>query len=352
MYTVKSTIPVSYKFIDSQGNLRDKVVINDSKLKNTYFDGSSVGFCHAHDSDLVLVPDEKSIHRDPIRNMSSVFCFIQRPNGKRLDYDFRTQAERAMTQQVNGALFGVEPEFFVCGRDIINGNKLMPIDLDSSIELQNEKQYKWYGCLPPLDNFQSLRDEIAKYLETAGLHVEAIHHEAAPGQCEFSWRCNDLLTTADQMLLFKYIVVATCASRDLVADFRAKPFDGINGNGCHVHQSLPIMRSFGQFGETKDGNKFVEAYAQGLVDHYDELLEVCCVGRTSKSRLVPGFEAPTKENNGWGWHDRTKTVRIPAGGERVEYRLPDPEMNPYVTLPKMLKFGYEAIKRELNEKGI
>jgi glutamine synthetase len=94
-----------------------------------------------------------------------------------------------------------------------------------------------------------------------------------------------------------------------------------------------------------DTDKLLEAYAQGLVDHYDELLAVCCVGKSSHKRLVPGFEAPTKENNGWGWHDRTKTVRIPGAGGRVELRLADPDMNPYVALPLMLKFGYEAVKK-------
>jgi glutamine synthetase len=112
-----------------------------------------------------------------------------------------------------------------------------------------------------------------------------------------------------------------------------------------VHQSIPLMKVLSSEGKQDERNKVVELYAQGLVDHYDELLKVCCVGDTSMDRLVPGFEAPTKENNSIGWHDRTKTVRIPGSGERLEYRLPDPEMNSYLAISLMLRFGYEAVKK-------
>jgi len=339
--SVRSTDFVSYKLIDSQGNLRDKIVRSGKKLKNTFFDGSSFGFMPTNKSDLMLVPDLESEHYDPIRKMRSVFCFIRSPDNKEIDGDFRTMANRAMNEddQTIGALFGVEPEFFVCKYD---GDDYIPADYQDVSEFDTEEQYKWYGCLPPLDSFQPIREKISKYLECVGIDIEAIHHEVAPGQCEFSWKCANLLKTADQMMLFKYIVTYVCSTFEFEADFRAKPFSTLNGSGCHVHQSLPIMNG-------DESVKYVEAYAQGLVDHYDELLKVCCVGDTSEDRLVPGFEAPTKDNNGFGWHDRTKTVRIPGEGGRMELRLPDPEMNPYVALPVMLGFGYAEIRKVLNE---
>ena len=122
-----------------------------------------------------------------------------------------------------------------------------------------------------------------------------------------------------------------------VATFDPKPFDGLNGSGCHVHQSIPAMKHQGA------PNEVLEAYAQGLVDHYDELVEVCNTHPNSHKRLIPGFEAPTKENNGFGYCDRTKTIRIPAAGGRLEYRLPDPMMNPYVALSKMLEYGCRSV---------
>jgi len=274
--------------------------------------------------------------------MESVFCFVARPSGNagNLLTTFRNEAYLTMMkdEQTQGSLFGVEPEFFVCKKSTPDG-AFIPVDLNNLMELKTVKQDKWYSCLPPLDSFHNLRIDIAKAMETAGFEIEAIHHEVAPGQCEFSWKCDSLLRTADKMMIFKYIVNAICATYEFRADFRAKPFKNLNGSGCHVHQSIPMMIN----AEGKPNAKIVEAYAGGLVDHYDELLEVCCVGYTSHDRLVPGFEAPTKENNGWGWYDRTKTVRIVGDGGHLEYRLPDPEMNPYVALPMMLEFGYQGV---------
>lgn len=332
----RSTRFVSYKFIDAKGQLRDKIVRSGAELQPTFFDGSSFGFCPTEKSDIILVPDPVSEFSDPIRNLDSVFCFVKTPDGNPLSNSYRWNAKLVMEQdeETRGALFGVEPEFFIIKFDS-RSKQFIPIDLNHVGELDDEKQEDWYGCLPPKDTFQDLRYQIAEKLEEAGIDVEAIHHEVAPGQCEFSWKCDNLVRTADHMMLFKYIVSAVCKSHTYCADFRAKPYNNLNGNGCHVHQSIPSMFQ---------NDQVVEKYAQGLVDHYDELLEVCCVGDTNSRRLVPGFEAPTKDNNGWGWHDRTKTVRIPGSGGRAEFRLPDPEMNPYVALPKMLEYGYKSVK--------
>lgn len=334
---------ISYKFIDSNGVLRDKVVKGLGwGLKPTWFDGSSFGFRPTHSSDLLLVPDEKTYHYDPIRKRPGVFCSLANPDGSHVMEDFRNVAYHTMNtnDETRGALFGVEPEFFVLDR--INKNSLysntwVPLGLNSEEELKNVKQGEWYGSLPPTDKLQVVRDLIVENLVASEwVDVESLHHEVAPGQAEVSWSCDDLLRTSDKMMFVKYIVAATCDLLGYRACFDAKPFENLNGSGCHTHQSIPWM---------KDNQQILMAYAQGLVDHYDDLVKVCCVGPTSSKRLVPGFEAPTKENNGIGFCDRTKTIRIPAAGGRLEYRLPDPSMNPYVALSEMLKYGYDAALR-------
>jgi glutamine synthetase len=332
---------MSYKFVDSKGKLRDKVISTEplrkagkvSRFENTWFDGSSFGFTPTSKSDLLLVPDPSSYHWDPIRKMEGVFCFLNHPDGSTLDGDFRMQALRTQNQdnQTMGALFGVEPEFFLLANAEIN----VPFGEVEGWTSKGVEQYEYYGSLPPTDKTQHIRDEIVENLNNAGLNVESCHHEVAPGQAEISWRCDSLLRTADKMLLAKYIISATAVKHGARATFDPKPFEGLNGSGCHVHQSIPAM---------KDNNEVLEAYAQGLVDHYDDLVKVCNISKNSHRRLVPGFEAPTKENNGFGYCDRTKTIRLPAAGGRLEFRLPDPEMNPYVALSQMLTFGMEGVR--------
>lgn len=335
---------MSYKFVDSRGNLRDKVISTTpsvkagkvTKFEDTWFDGSSFGFCPTNKSDLLLVPDPETHHYDPIRKMDGVFCFLKNPDGTDLEADFRTQALLAqeVDNQTRGALFGVEPEFFLT-RKTANLREVPYGEPDDWVPADVEEQFKWYGSLPPVDKTQHIRDAIVINLELAGIDVESCHHEVSPGQAEISWSCSKLLHTADKMLLVKYIVQATADIQGCSATFDPKPFDGLNGSGSHIHTSIPAM---------KGNNEVLETYAQGLIDHYDDLLKVCNVHPNSYKRLVPGFEAPTKENNGFGYCDRTKTVRIPGAGGRVEYRLPDPAMNPYVALASILKYGIEAVR--------
>lgn len=132
---------ISYKFVDSDGVLRDKVVRTGKGLEETWFDGSSFGFCPTDKSDLLLVPDEASEFFDPVRNMQSVFCFLRTPDGEEIDADFRTVAARArdMDDQTKGALFGVEPEFFI----LENG---LPLGIEDADELKAVKQGAMVRC--------------------------------------------------------------------------------------------------------------------------------------------------------------------------------------------------------------
>jgi glutamine synthetase len=323
---------MSYKFIDSRGGLRDKVVAVESTgmgptpFKDTWFDGSSFGFCPTEKSDLLLTPDPKSYHYDPIRDMNSVFCFLRKPDGDYLEACFRNKAFTAQEQddQTHGALFGVEPEFFILQPTELGIlGDLVPYGEGLHWDENGIDQYEFYGCLPPIDKTHKIRIKIIENLNAAGLEVEGCHHEVSPGQVEVSWKCDSLLRTADKMMLAKYIIEATVIEFGAIATFHPKPFEKLNGSGCHVHMSLPMMN---------ESEENLIAYAQGLVDHYDKLVKVCNTHEDSHKRLVVGFEAPTKENNKYGWHDRTATVRIPGKGDRLEFRLPDSEMNPFKRL--------------------
>lgn len=333
---------ISYKFIDSRGGLRDKIVYTRF-LKSTCFDGSSIGYMPTNKSDVILEPDKKSIHFDPIRGMSSVFCFIRLPDGNKFDKDPRTIAFEAQNEdeQTRGALFGVEPEFFILKKMFYKNRKILcPLGIKPS-ELYKTKQGKWYGSLPPVDCLQEIKMKITQALEKSKFFdIESVHSEVSPGQVEISFKCDKLLRTADKLLLFKYIVINTCKASGYIASFEAKPFAYFNGSGCHIHQSIPLMK-------LKKNDDILICYANGLIEHYNDLLPLCCCGKTSKNRLIPGFEAPTAENNSYGYFDRTKTIRLPAGGGRIEFRLPDPSINPYLALSKMLEYGYASVKRNI-----
>ncbi len=69
---------------------------------------------------------------------------------------------------------------------------------------------------------EDVRREIVLALEAMGFHVEAAHHEVAPGQHEIDFRYDDVLTTADNISTFRFVVknvaITQRAARDVHAE--------------------------------------------------------------------------------------------------------------------------------------
>ena len=95
-----------------------------------------------------------------------------------------------------------------------------------------------YFDLSPVDQGEDVRREIVLALEAMGFHVEAAHHEVAPGQHEIDFRYDDVLTTADNVSTFRFVVKNVAIRNGLHATFMPKPVYGINGSGMHTHMSL------------------------------------------------------------------------------------------------------------------
>ena len=95
-----------------------------------------------------------------------------------------------------------------------------------------------YFDLAPVDLGEDVRREIVLALEQMGFHVEAAHHEVAPGQHEIDFRYDDVLATADNVSTFRFVVKNVALRNDLHATFMPKPVFGLNGSGMHTHQSL------------------------------------------------------------------------------------------------------------------
>ena len=95
-----------------------------------------------------------------------------------------------------------------------------------------------YFDLAPIDLGEDVRREIVVALEQMGMHVEAAHHEVAPGQHEIDFHYDDVLTTADNVSTCRFIVKNVALHNNLHATFMPKPIFGVNGSGMHTHQSL------------------------------------------------------------------------------------------------------------------
>ncbi len=205
-----------------------------------------------------------------------------------------------------------------------------------------------------MDSLQDLRTEMTLLLEEAGIPVEIHHHEVATGgQCEIDIRFDKLVTMADNLLKFKYIVKNTARRHNKTVTLMPKPLFMDNGSGMHVHQSLwkdGKNLFYEEGGGYADLSQNAIYYIGGLLKHAAAVLAFAAPTTNSYRRLVPGYEAPI--NLIYSQRNRSACVRIPAysrseKAKRIEFRPPDPSANGYLAFSAMLMAGLDGIHNKI-----
>jgi glutamine synthetase len=379
---------VDFKFVDVPGTWQHfSVPLHELDLETFVegkaFDGSSVrGFQTINESDMLIIPDPNTAIMDPFMAAPtlSLVCNIAHPGpgGTKKSYsrDPRYVAQKAEAYLRSSGIadtsyFGPEAEFFIFDNVRYNSTaNIQYAEIDSDEAHWNStrngtanlghrmRPKEGYFPVAPNDTLQDLRTEMVLLLEEKGVLVEAQHHEVgAPGQSEIDIRFNTLLKTADNLLLYKYIVKNVARRNGKTATFMPKPVFGDNGSGMHVHQSLwkgekPLFYD----GEGYAGiSQLARYYIGGLLTHAPALLGIVASTTNSYKRLVPGYEAPV--NLVFSKGNRSAAVRIPLtdcpSAKRIEFRSPDPTANPYLAFAALLMAGLDGIRRgiEPSEHG-
>jgi glutamine synthetase len=172
------------------------------------------------------------------------------------------------------------------------------------------------------------------------------------GQAEIDMRFDTMLTMADKVMMYKYIVKNVARRYGKTATFMPKPIFEDNGSGMHTHQSLwtngePLFYDeSGWAGVSELGRHYIG----GLLKHAPAILAFAAPTTNSYRRLVPGYEAPV--NLVMSQRNRSAAARIPVyskspKAKRVEFRCPDPSCNPYLAFSAMLMAGLDGIRNKI-----
>ena len=201
------------------------------------------------------------------------------------------------------------------------------------------------------DYFTALFDQLKKF----NVPVEGLHTETGPGVYEVALRYGDILTAADQAVLFKTAVKEIAYKYGVIATFMAKISENLPGCSGHVHQSLWDSKSTKNlFYNEKDKNKMSElmkSYIAGQLHCLPHILPMVAPTINSYKRLVEGAWAPTTVT--WAIDNRTVALRaLPAGSKstRLETRVVGSDTNPYLAMSACLAAGLYGIKKGLKLK--
>ncbi|MEM9272222.1 MAG: type I glutamate--ammonia ligase [Cyanobacteria bacterium P01_F01_bin.143] len=370
---------IDLKFVDLFGiwqhcTFHRSLIDEDTFTDGVAFDGSSIrGWKAINASDMAMVPDPKTAWIDPFMEIPtlSMICSIKEPRtGQWYGRDPRSLAQKAVeyltSSGIGDAVFcGPEPEFFIFD-DIRFGQEeyegFYHIDSVEGIWNSGKKEeggnlgYKiehkrGYFPVAPTDTLQDIRSEMLLTMGKCGVPIEKHHHEVASGgQNELGIRFSDLVSAADYVQIYKYVVKNVAKKHGKTATFMPKPLFNDNGTGMHTHMSIwkggePLF-----FGDKyADLSQTALYFIGGILKHAGAILAFSNPSANSYKRLVPGFEAPV--NLAYSQGNRSASVRIPLSGsnpkaKRFEFRCPDPTANPYLAFSAMLLAGIDGVKNQ------
>ncbi|MGB9791977.1 MAG: type I glutamate--ammonia ligase [Thermacetogeniaceae bacterium] len=342
---------IRLQFTDILGTLKN-VAITVEQLEKALnegimFDGSSIeGFVRIEESDMYLIPDPNTFAIFPWRGrdgakVGRLICDIYNADGTPFEGCPRYVLKKVLAEAEEMGYtmnVGPEAEFFLFNTDETGRPTVTTHDSGS------------YFDLSPLDRGEDTRRDMVLALKEMGFEVEASHHEVAPGQHEIDFKYDDALTTADNVVTFKYVVRAIAQRHGLHATFMPKPVFGVPGSGMHVNQSLFSNGEnvFYDPDQPLQLSKIAMYYLGGLLAHAKGYTAITNPLVNSYKRLVSGYEAPVYI--AWSPRNRSPLVRVPARrgkGTSFELRSPDPSCNPYLAFAVILKAGLDGIKKKI-----
>ena len=337
-------------------------------------DGSSIdGFGEISYSDLNLLPDIDTLSILPWGvediKVGRVYAYVLKPyGGGELETDPRRIAEKLCSKLESDGkkvFIGPEAEFYVFSKvniDFSNPASGVSYHLESRESSWIPDGYPTvfkgsYYADKHIDLVYNYRYKLTKVLEKYfGIYVESHHHEVgASSQVEINIRYNNPLKIADDYMTLKYVSREVGKEFGYYITFMPKPIYGDNGSGLHTHVSMwegDENLFFDENDEYAQLSQYGRYFIGGLIEHGRSLSALVSPTANSYKRLVPGYEAPIYL--AWSRGNRSAAIRIPvykrdiARSKRIEYRPPDPSVNPYLAFSAIVLAGLDGVHKKID----
>lgn len=305
-------------------------------------------------SDVLLRLDPASFRRLPYAPHSAlIHCDVTTLDGAAIPFASRTllrRAEAALADEGLTATFGLEIEFQIY-RVLDVG--LAPQDATMpgrAPQVENTTQGYQYLTETRYAEVEPILDRLRRAAEEMGMDVRSVEVEMGPSQYEVTFAPANPMQTAETTVNFRTLAKELCARHGLLASFMPKPaLPNAVANGWHIHQSVSDEAGRNVFTSDKPGLSAAAGFwTAGLLQH----ARACCLLTNptvnSYKRFVPHQLAPNRI--GWADDNRGAMIRtITSPGDpasRVENRVPDSAMNPYLAFAGQLFAGLSGLKAQ------
>lgn len=198
--------------------------------------------------------------------------------------------------------------------------------------------------LEHLERNRPVVSKVIDYAQALGLDmIEGDYEDEYQVELNFMYDHADL--TADRLVTYRQICKQVARELGIEASFMPKPATGMMGNGCHHNFSLwrDGVNVLEDPGVTELHLSEVGKHALGglLAHSAGAMLVNGSTVNSYKRYWDAGQFAPSRIN--WGLDNKTCTVRLSANG-RLEYKLPDAAVNPYLSHAVMIAACEDGLK--------
>ena len=296
------------------------------------FDGSSTNQATGDDSDCLLKPI--AIYPDPDRASAYlVMCEVLNADGT----PHATNGRATIEDHDEDFWFGFEQEYFLWDTK----TDLPPGFPKGGYPAPQGPYYCSVGARNAYG--RELIEEHMDICLEAGLNVEGINAEVAPGQWEFQIFAKGAQKAGDEIWIARYLLERTAESYGMAIDYEPKPLgkdSDWNGSGMHANFSNSAMRDNG---DEAIFTKICEEFGK----HIDRHMSV--YGANNDQRLTGLHETQAIDEYSYGVSDRGASIRIPIGTVqdgwkgRLEDRRTASNADPYKVAAAIIKTTKEAL---------
>ncbi len=308
--------------------------------------------------DFVMVADPTTFRILPWANKTGwMLCDIYFANGQPVPFSTRARCRDALATLAKAGfdfVAGLEVEFHLFK---LTNPRLTPADAtwppeapDVSLLTQGH-QYLTESRYDMLDSAVEL---LRHGIEQIGLPLRSVEVELGPSQCEFTFRPQSGLESADAMVLFRAAVKQIARRHGYLASFMCRPaLPNMMSSGWHLHQSLVEARSRRNafaFDHRDVLSTVGKYYLGGLLSHARAAAAFTTPTINGYKRYRPYSLAPDRAI--WARDNRGAMVRVLGqpgdAATRLENRVGEPAANPYLYVASQIYSGLDGIAHRID----
>ncbi|MGA7388589.1 MAG: glutamine synthetase family protein [Pseudolabrys sp.] len=308
--------------------------------------------------DFVMVADPSTFRILPWANKTGwMLCDIYFSNGKPVPFSTRARCRDALATLAKAGfdfLSGLEVEFHLFR---LENPRLAPADVTWPPEAPDVSlltQGYQYLTESRFDMLDPAVEILRRGIEQLGLPLRSVEVELGPSQCEFTFRPQLGLDSADAMVLFRGAAKQIARRHGFLASFMCRPaLANVMSSGWHLHQSLVeprTRRNAFAFDHPDVLSAVGKYYLGGLLAHARAAAAFTTPTINGYKRYRPYSLAPDRAI--WARDNRGVMIRVlgqPGDSvTRLENRVGEPAANPYLYIASQIYSGLDGIARRID----